>query len=312
MLPNRKRGNQKMKKALVLLLLCVGCASAQLRKVVYVRGIYFDILRNEPWANQWDITLSTYTAPEKMCLTVFNQNPANGHTFTFTASGTTDAQPLPGTNPYKPIQVRGSDTVSHDGLAAVSGYYRNVGTVAAFAGVNIPIQEFELDSRGKGHIRLTWNTDGAAAGVPDTVTITGSAAPCGYGDHGRIASLVSANPAANTEITVTVPAYAVWRILGATATLTTGVAVPNRLVTLIVDDGVNELFRVNAAVVQAASLAYSYSFASAGSDTVVPGNVVKLPELIIKTGYRIRTLTTNLAAADDWSAMRLLVEEWVQ
>jgi len=294
-----------MKRAIIFLLLYAGCANAQFIRETFIRGPFFDVIRGEAWTNPHYFRIRNYTPAERICLTVFNHNATSAHTFAGGAEGTADSNLIGIASVWKPIHINGSGGVSFDGPAAA---LRN--PLAAIA--LLSMQQVEIDMRGIAVAGWYFATDGLQPGINDTFTITGVTGSCGFREGGRIASLFSANPAANTEITVTVPAYATWRVMGATATLVTAVAAGNRLVTLIVDDGANELFRVNAAVVQAPSLTYSYSFASAVSDTVVPGNVVKLPQLIVKSGYRIRTLTTNLAAADDWSAMQLLVEEWVQ
>ena len=299
-----KRGNQ-MKKAFIFLLFCAGCADAQFIRETFIRGPFFDVIRGEAWTSPHYFRIRNYTPAERICLTVFNHNATSAHTFAGGAEGTADSNLIGIASVWKSIQLRGSGNVSFDGNAAITN--RLLGTIAP-----ISMAQVEIDMRGIAVAGWYFSTDGLQPGVNDTFTITGATGSCGFREGGRMASLFSADPAANTEIAVTVPAYATWRVMGATATLVTSAAVANRLVTLIVDDGANELFRVNAAVTQAASLTYSYSFASAVSDTVVPGNVVKLPQLIIKSGYRIRTLTTNLQAGDDWSAMRLLVEEWVQ
>jgi hypothetical protein len=303
-----------MKKALVFLLVCAGYAMPQTVRDVYVRGPYFDVIRNEPWAISHWFVFKSYTPTDKICLSVYSHNPITSHAISGNAAGTGDpaqGSPIALGLVWKNVQLNGSA-----GLSPFAGIFFD-GSAAAgsrMTGTILPLgtEQIEIDMRGSAQVLFSWATDGVGAGTPDVYSITGVVGSCGFREGGHIASLFSANPAANTEIAVTVPPYVVWRVMGATATLVTGVAVPNRLVTLIVDDGANELFRVNAAVTQAASLTYSYSFASAVSDTVVPGNVVKLPQLLVKSGWRIRTFTTNLAAADDWSAMRLLVEEWAQ
>ena len=296
-----------MKKALVFLLACAGLVSGQpVLRDIYIRGDFFELTRNEPWTGTTnDYRMRSYTPAGKVCLSIFNHQPAVAHTISGPALGAGDVILAGIASVWKPLQMKGSGGVAFDGTVATVN--KMVATVAP-----IGIEQIEIDARGMALFRVSLTPDGVVSPAPNTFSITGVMGSCGFREGGRIASLFSANPAANTEITVTVPAYATWRVMGATATLVTAVAAGNRLVTLIVDDGANELFRVNAAVVQAPSLTYSYSFASAVSDTVVPGNVVKLPQLLVKSGWRIRTLTTNLAAADDWSAMRLLVEEWVQ
>lgn len=131
---------------------------------------------------------------------------------------------------------------------------------------------------------------------------------------GFIHSQQVANPAAGTDFTLTVPANTRWRIKSFDATLTTSAAVANRNVQIAIDDGANSVWAHDVA----ATIAASTSNTIVGTGTNAPTGVVTTiqsvvipPDLIIPAGFRIRSATINLQAADQWSSIFFLVEEWI-
>lgn len=132
---------------------------------------------------------------------------------------------------------------------------------------------------------------------------------------GLIRSVTGTDPAANVEISETVPTDARWLLHGFRATLVTDATVANRRVHLIVDDGATILLDVVAPDVQAASLTRNYNgsafgYAVAAQDSEL---YLALPVPIpLPPGGRVRTNTTNRAAGDNWGAPQLLVEEWIE
>lgn len=130
----------------------------------------------------------------------------------------------------------------------------------------------------------------------------------------RIRSVTGSTPAAGAEISETVPTNVRWKILVFHGRLTTSVAVANRIPTFTIDDGANILFRSPNSSTQAASLAQQYS-ASPGLNFLNDGNlltIIPFPnEVFLATGFRIRTQTFSLQAADQWDQVQYLVQEWI-
>lgn len=123
-----------------------------------------------------------------------------------------------------------------------------------------------------------------------------------------------ASPAAGAEFTISAPGQGLWRLLSIAYTLTTDATVSNRATGLLLDDGTNVVWRSCAAQVQTASLAWTYSaFQGAGnSDNTGVSNYFPLPDsgLWIPAGWRLRSDSNNLQAADAYSAITLFVEEF--
>lgn len=133
---------------------------------------------------------------------------------------------------------------------------------------------------------------------------------------GMLYSQVVANPAAGADWTQTVPTGARWLLHGIAATLVTAVAAGNRQPLLIIDDGTSTLVLQDTALTQAASLTNIWDWAPGTPTTGLAAgtnNVIALPFPIpLFAGWRIRTSTTAIQAADQWSGIRLLVEEWLE
>lgn len=132
---------------------------------------------------------------------------------------------------------------------------------------------------------------------------------------GALRSLTGTDPAANTEISETVPTGARWRFVSLRATLTTDATAGNRVIGLTFDDGTNIYGGAFANYNQAASLAFAYYFSNTGlnhaqasTDAMIstPANVV------LPAGHRLRTLTNNIQATDNWGAPQYGVEEWLE
>ncbi len=122
-----------------------------------------------------------------------------------------------------------------------------------------------------------------------------------------------ANPAAGADITFVQQTNTRAFFMSFTAILTTGAAVANRQVHIVLDDGANQIYNHPALAVQVASTAVRYVFAAgvAALTTTDGVQVVPIPpRYFLRSLHRIRTLTTALQAADQWSAAQLLNEEW--
>jgi hypothetical protein len=124
-----------------------------------------------------------------------------------------------------------------------------------------------------------------------------------------------ANPGAGADWTLTVPASVRWQLQTVFALLTTSAAAANRLPRLIIDDGVNIIWQSPAQVNETASLAWGNNWgAGAGSFAAAdPNNVQQaLPnDLFLLAGWRVRVLTANIQAGDQWSAISIAVRSWI-
>ncbi len=146
------------------------------------------------------------------------------------------------------------------------------------------------------------------------------------GGNGFIHTITGTNPAANVEVSETVPANALWRLLSFTVVLAQGetqTPTPN----LIIDDGTtaNRRIALIGATAQGASTTETHMWqrhtggmlttsAEQGltdTDTLrlkytTPVDIGFLPE-----GYRIRTVTSGRGANTDYAAPIFQVEEWI-
>jgi hypothetical protein len=131
---------------------------------------------------------------------------------------------------------------------------------------------------------------------------------------GLIRSVNQAAPAAGADLQITVPTAARWRLVCFRATLTTSVAVANRLVSLTVDDGATVYFESPSGISLAASLSNIYNFSDSSGYMTAAGfaksNGPIASNLFLTGGHRINTLTTAIQAADQWSSAQFQVVEW--
>lgn len=123
---------------------------------------------------------------------------------------------------------------------------------------------------------------------------------------GALTTFVSSNPAAGSELSVTVPTDEMWRVQSLVFTFAAIGGVPNRTVNLILDDGVEIFYRQASPFAQGPGVTTIHCAISGGERLTVADTTAHfgLPaNLWLLAGMRIRTLTTNLQAADDFSAM---------
>lgn len=130
---------------------------------------------------------------------------------------------------------------------------------------------------------------------------------------GVIRSITGSTPAAGAEINEVVPTNLRWNLLAFRYSLTTAVAVANRESNLTMDDGVNIFVTDVSSFTQAASLTETYAWMQnvqrqQGAQATVL--TLPLPAVLLEGGFRIRTSTTNLQAADQYTAPQYLVQEW--
>ena len=133
---------------------------------------------------------------------------------------------------------------------------------------------------------------------------------------GLIRSITGTDPAAGVEIAETVPTNARWRFLAARFSLVTDATVSNRSVTFVADDGTTIYFTGAAHDVQAASLTLGYhvgrAIAAARAPAALNVDVPWPATLELQGGHRVRTVTGNLQAGDNYGAPQLLVEEVIE
>ncbi len=132
---------------------------------------------------------------------------------------------------------------------------------------------------------------------------------------GAIRSIAGTDPAAGVEISETVPTAARWRLLSLSFTCATAIAIADRVVRLVFDDGASIYFQSTGLAVQAASSTFRYTWSS----NISYGNSVGANltgaygiNLFMLAGHRVTTSTELLQAADDFSAPQLAVEEWLE
>lgn len=145
---------------------------------------------------------------------------------------------------------------------------------------------------------------------PPTVASTGMSS---LATGATIRSITVTTPAAGAEFSQTVDAAKRWRIQSLRAKLQASAAVATRSPQLFIDDGANVFY---VAEWPAQITAGSGQFYIAASGTQKAANVTDHAVytfpigLILAPGSRIRSNTLSIQAADQWSLIQLLVEEW--
>lgn len=121
------------------------------------------------------------------------------------------------------------------------------------------------------------------------------------------------NPPVGTEFALTPTGRGAWRILSLVATLATSAVVANRGVAWTVDDTNGTFFRSPAGAVQINGATVKYAAFDGASVTGLIGTNIAIgwPNggIVLYEGYRLRSITDNLDAGDQWSAIAALVEE---
>lgn len=133
---------------------------------------------------------------------------------------------------------------------------------------------------------------------------------------GAVRSITGATPSAGAEISETVPTGARWELLSIIYTFVTSAAVANRFPDITLDDGANVFFRCGPTIAIAASTTQLYNAFQGAGPVTRDGNTVVERSLPIGVkllgGYRIRTTTLAIQAADAYTAVQYLVREWVE
>ena len=133
-------------------------------------------------------------------------------------------------------------------------------------------------------------------------------------DRGVLRTIVGVAPAAGAEVAVAVPGHTEWELISFRVLFTTDATVANRIPSLVVDDGSLVALRNGTAVNHPASTAWSHQWTVEMGVTLtasgVNGVVVPIPRMRLAGGWRLRTITSQLQAADQYGAPVLLVCEY--
>lgn len=135
-----------------------------------------------------------------------------------------------------------------------------------------------------------------------------------FNSYGRPRTIVGSDPAAGAEVSETVPTNAMWRLLSMAVTIVCDATVATRTPGLALDDGTNLYYRGPVGQASTASQTTVYTFANVGASQGAGGVAavqVAPYELYLPPASRIRTITNNLQAGDDYSAPVLHVMEWL-
>lgn len=127
----------------------------------------------------------------------------------------------------------------------------------------------------------------------------------------RVISVVQ--PAVGTEWVQAAPGQGFWRVLGLRFVLITDANVANRAVSLILDDQTDSLIQIPAGAVQINGVTQPYSLFPGSPSAALAGAPWLLPSptdgLVLMPGFRLRSSTAAIQVGDQYSAIRLYVEE---
>lgn len=133
--------------------------------------------------------------------------------------------------------------------------------------------------------------------------------------RGNIRSIAGTDPAAGVELSETVPTGVRWQVLMLTARLVSSAAVASRQPTLLIDDGTSVLWSTDPPDVQPASENWRWNAGqgTARLSSTYDNKTWNAPvQLVLLPGFRLRSVTGGFQAGDNWGAMQLLVEEWLE
>lgn len=128
-------------------------------------------------------------------------------------------------------------------------------------------------------------------------------------------SLQVTNPLAGVDWTLTLGPNQRLRIESLNAVFTAAVAIANRQVQLIVDDGVNVVgvFPAASNIVASTISNVTVTAGSVNTPIITTDVLIPIPQpLILQPGWRLRTTTAGIQAADTWTAIWLNLEEWLE
>lgn len=133
--------------------------------------------------------------------------------------------------------------------------------------------------------------------------------------QGIMRSVLGTAPAAGADWSQAAPTSGRWRIRFITVSLTTSATVANRNPLLQFTDGTNLLLETENTIAQLAGTTVRYSWYISGNLGVNQGLTnfaLPLPEHYLFPAWVVRVVTGGLQAADQWTAPRFAVEEWLE
>jgi hypothetical protein len=131
---------------------------------------------------------------------------------------------------------------------------------------------------------------------------------------GMIVTYLGAVPGTGAETLVNQPPRTRWRLLSAFATLETAANAGNREPTINLSQGSQTLFQVAEPTPIPASQTVQCSWGSGVSQSPSAGNVQGAPlpiEFYLADSGIVTTATIGMFNADQWSALAVQVEEWI-
>lgn len=134
--------------------------------------------------------------------------------------------------------------------------------------------------------------------------------------QGALRMITGTAPGAGVDLSETVPTGARWELIAFLGVLTTSATVANRIPVLVIDDGANVFYEDVAGGNETAGAAWNNCWAQ-GSPRAFAAGVLLMNGFLpvdnrLGAGFRIKTVTVALQAADQWSAPKYLVREWIE
>lgn len=255
------------------------------------------------------------TGEDALSLTVFNA----GTGVIVTVSGRMqllgEARPKPFSQTLTPATDRSASTVR---FAIGEGWLLNAQAIVT-SGTPAVGQTFARLSLARGTTSNALELFTMAAGYLTAkmpLSYPGSGVLASVEGAGALRSITGAVPAAGAEVSETIPTGARWKLVAFRSTFTTAVAVANRVPQLALDDGATVFATIAMNGSQAASIVQRYNWLmNFGASQQGSGfdMMLHLPnDGFLSAGFRIRTSTVNIQAADQWSATQYLVREWIE
>lgn len=204
-----------------------------------------------------------------------------------------------------------STTLGEGFLLAVQVGHPNVGPRRGQTFVVVALERgFPNSSFGSTTLIADYLTENVPLGWPGARQESSIEGP------GFIRNIVVANPAAGADIVNTVPANARWRPIAFQYALTTSATVATRTSQVVLADNLgNAFFQNTQGATQAASLTVVYNWSTLTNITpVVLGQTLNTfpPGVFLEAGWQINTVTNAIQAGDQYSGIRLQVEEWIE
>jgi len=127
-------------------------------------------------------------------------------------------------------------------------------------------------------------------------------------------TVTGSDPAAGAEFSETIPAGKIWNLIAIAVAFVADATVASRTPEIIIDDGTNEILRLTDRTVITASQTRTLQanrFGVLPADTATVHYFILPLGFELPAGYRVRSVTTNLQAGDNYGAPKLIVDEYV-